>query len=256
MSAARRQGIATAAVFLLLGGAAVGRACTAQEKETMGMASGITVQGIGEVMVKPDIARLQLGVQTQAKEAAQAASDNAERTSALIRAVRAAGVAEKDIQTSGYGISPQYDYSQQKPGAPPVLVNYQVNNTVRVIVRKIGDASKVLDAAIKAGANVAGGIAFDLDDPTAARAEALRKAVSDAALKAKVIAAAANLGEIVLQSVTEGGGFSSPRPMMEMGAMRSMAVADAAQTPVAPGEQTIRATVTVRYRINASPPVR
>lgn len=209
---------------------------------------GIVVQGTGEVMVRPDIARLMLGVQTQAKEASQAARENADRTDALIKAIRGAGVAERDIRTSNYSINPNYDYRPQEQGRPPIITGYIVNNNVNVTVRKIADVGKVIDAATNAGANMAGGIFFDIDDPAPARREALKKAVADAADKAKAIADAAGLGSISIVSVVEGSA-NFPRPMLEMADTRmAMAGRAAASTPVQPGEQAVTATVTVRYR--------
>lgn len=241
-----------AAVLTLAAGAAF-----AQEgMERIPAPPGITVQGRGEVQVKPDIVRLSLGVQTQNAQSAVAAGENAEVTSRVIAAVKAAGVADRDIQTTDYSIQPQYDYRPRPNGEarPPAIIGYQVNNTVRVTVRRIGDASKVIDAAVKAGANVAGVIAFDTDDPSAGKDAALRKAVADALRKARVVAEAAGIADIRLVAVTEGSiGFARP---MESAMMMRAAVADAAQTPVQPGEQTVTAFVTVRFAFAPANPQR
>ena len=210
--------------------------------------AGITVQGTGEVRVRPDIARLSLGVQTQGPDSTRAAQENAALTRKVIAAIRAAGVAEKDIQTQNYSIYPQYE---QRPvgGAgggeprPPRIVGYQVSNTVAVVVRKIADVGKVIDGAVRAGANVAGGISFDLDDPTKAREEAMRKAVADALRKGRVMAEAASVGGLRLVSLVEGG-VNYPRSLYEAA---NLARADVGGTPVAAGEQTITATVTARF---------
>lgn len=222
-------------------------------QERQGIMEGITVQGTGEVQVKPDIARLTLGVQNQATDSNQAAQENADRTQKVISAVRAAGVAEKDIQTANYSLYPRYDNRPRPEGRPgaglqggePVIVGYQVSNNVNVTVRKIGDAGKVIDAAVKAGANVAGGIGFALDDPTKAREEAMRKAVADVMRKAHVMAEAAKVPDIRLVSLAEASA-SYPQPVY-FDAMARGAVAEAATTPVAPGEQTITVNVTARF---------
>lgn len=227
-----------AGIALLL----VGGPVRAQDRE----ATGILVQGTGEARVRPDIARLTLGVQTQNADAAVAAGENAERTSKVIAAVRGAGVAERDIQTENYSITPQYDYGQPQPqNRAPRLVGYQVSNTVRVTARKIADVGKVIDAAVKAGANVAGGIAFDVDDPAPAKEAALKAAVADALRKARILADAARISNLTLVALVEGP-ISIPRPFLEVGAMREMAVG-AAATPVQPGEQTVTAVVTARF---------
>lgn len=213
--------------------------------------TGIFVQGTGEVTVKPDIARLTLGVQNQAKEAAQAARENAARTDAVIKAVRAAGVAEADIQTVGYNLNPVYQFGPQtdaQGNARQTLTGYQASNTVQVTVRKIADAGKVLDAAIAAGANNASGISFDIANPAPVRDVALANAMADARRKALVIAKAGGMTGLKLVAVSEGRAPDFPRPVFQEMAMAR--AADAA-TPVQPGEQKVTVTVTVRY-IDAS----
>jgi len=212
--------------------------------------TGITVQGSGEVRVQPDIGIVTLGVQTQGPDSAKAAAENAAQADRVIAAARGAGVAEKDVQTSGYSISPQYDYRPQQQGKPPILTGYQVNNTVRVTIRKIADVGKVLDAGIKAGANTAGGIAFDLDEPTAAQArdEATKKAVADAIHKAKVIADAAGVTQTKLIAISQGS-IAMPRPRFDAGLKMRAMTAESQETPVATGEVTVSAEVSVRYAI-------
>ena len=128
---------------------------------------------------------------------------------------KAAGVADKDIQTTSYQINTQYDYSNRKPGdnRPPKIVGYEVINNVRVTVRKVSDAGKVLDAGIGAGANDAGGIAFDLSDTTKAKAQtdALTRAVQNARSKADTLASAAGVTVYSIYSISETG-YGMVRP--------------------------------------------
>lgn len=222
--------------------------------EAASMFSSIIVQGSGVVQTKPDIARVMAGVQTRHNDAQKAADDNAQKMAAIIKAVRAAGIAEADIQTAGYNI--YREYLPPPPGRegasdgreqPSV---YVVLNNVNITVRKMADAGRVLDAAIKAGANQAGGITFDLNEAAVekARGEALRKAVADARRKADAIASAAGVGTLTLHSIQEGG-INFPRPMMDQGLTANVAMrAEAAQTTVAPGELAVTANITVRYR--------
>lgn len=208
----------------------------------------INVSGTGEVTVTPDIARVTVGVFTNSKDSTQAASENAQRTDAILKAVRALGVAEKDIQTTDYSVSPQLDYQKQ----PPVLVRYDVRNAVRITVRKMSDAGKILDAALKAGANVAEGITFDVSDPQKARDEALVKAVADATRKATIVWKAVPIDDEIrklrplrLMELTEGsaGGFPPSMPMARM-AMTDSALAN---TPIQAGEMKITVTVSARF---------
>ena len=238
-------------------GAAAPRAY-AQPPTTVMVASDanlLTVSGSGEVQAAPDIARLSLGVVTQNADAGEASAANAQKSAALIKAIKAAGVADKDIQTSGYSIFPQYDLGRGQSNQPdyraPKIVAYQVSNTVRVVVRKITDAGKVLDAGIKAGANDAGGISFDLNDDTRAKAqaEALTRAVADAKAKADTLGKAADLRGLRVDSIREGGSDEGPRPVFR--SMRAMSAAPGGnETPVQAGELTVSASVVVKYRFN------
>jgi uncharacterized protein YggE len=217
----------------------------AQEGASSAAASGLFVLGTGAVYVAPDIAHISAGVRTRNEDSVKAARDNAARADAVIKAVRALGVAEKDLRTEGYNLSPQMRYDE---GKDPVVTGYEVSNNIRITVRRLADAGVILDAAIKAGANVAGGIEFDLSDETAHRAkdDALTKAVADATRKAFVMARAAKAGRIDLMKVTEGApAMNYPRPVMF-----SARAAAAPATPVSAGEQSVTANVTVRYSLD------
>lgn len=234
-----------AAIAIAGWGTTMPKAATAQEETAPSISnkSAIAVTGTGEVTVTPDIARITVGVQTNGKDSTVAAAENATRTDAVIKTIRALGVAQKDIQTEGYNIYPQFDYQKQ----PAVLTGYQVSNSVRITVRKLSDAGKILDAALKAGANIAGGIAFDISDPEKARDEAMTKAVKDAVRKAKLMAKALGKTQsLTLLELVEGsmGDNSQPRPMLMM-AMRGKA--EAAPTPVEAGETKISVTVSARF---------
>ncbi|MBC8104399.1 MAG: SIMPL domain-containing protein, partial [Cytophagales bacterium] len=210
----------------------------------------------GEVQVKPDIARVTLGVQNQGREASGVSQENAQKTAALIKAVKAAGVADKDIQTTGYSLYPQYDYSNGiapdgRPlpvTSPPKISGYQASNTVTVTVRKIENAGKVIDAGIKAGGNAANGINFDVDNSTPSQDAALQKAVADAIRKAKVIAKATGATGLTLVGVQQAD-YQPPRPMFKAAMMSR--TAEAVPTPVEAGESTITASVTVRFRMSS-----
>ena len=220
-------------------------------KDSEGAFNGIVVSGTGEVQVTPDIARISLGVQNQGKEASGVAQENAQKTDALIKAVKAAGVADKDIRTGDYNIEPQYQNPGIKPNGqlyptdnPPKIIGYSARNTVTVTVRKIADSGKIIDAAIKAGGNVANGISFDVADSATSQDAALQKAVADAIRKAKAIAKAAGAANLFLVGVQEGG-YRPIQPLFRAATMSR--AGDAAYTPVQPGEQSVTATVSVRF---------
>jgi uncharacterized protein len=211
----------------------------------------LMAQGRGEVSVKPDVARIQVGVRTEAKEVTAAVQANATRMDAVLKAVRGAGVEEKDITTTNYSISPVYEPQRPNPTAEPTVRGYQVYNTVRVTVRKIGDAGKVLDAATQAGANAARGIAFELSPEQREKAysEALTIAVKDARQKAVAMGKAAGVGMIALHSITEQDTGNFPQPMAAFEAR----AADV-QTPVVAGQLTVTASVTARFLMSAGNP--
>lgn len=207
----------------------------------------LMAQGRGEVSVKPDVAYVQVGVRTEAKEVTQAVQENATRMDAVLKAIRAAGIEEKDINTVNYAISPVYAPASQLD-VEPKQTGYQVINSVRITVRKIADAGKMLDAATQAGANFARGISFDLskEQRDKAYAEALTMAVKEARQKIIIIAKASEAGRITFHSVTEQDTGNFPQPMAAFAEARGGAVS----TPVVAGQMNVTASVTVRYSAN------
>lgn len=219
---------ALAAAFALMSGA------SAQDQRT-----GVTVTGTAEAQARPDVANVSFGVVTEDRDATRAAQENARITTAVIDAVVGFGVARADIQTTQYSVSPIVDYQR----TPPVTTGYRVTNLVRVKLRDLARIGALIDTAIAAGANNVQGVSFDIQDPTPVRREALVQAMRSAQADARLIAdtLGIRLGRIV--SVTESGP-AIPRPF-ELGAVR----AEAATTPIIPGQITVSATVTVVYSI-------
>jgi uncharacterized protein YggE len=204
----------------------------------------VSVTGSGHVTLTPDRFTFNVGVQTQAPTVEDAVNQNNQKVADVIAALKQAGAAEGEIRTAGFSIYPQQDYSQ---GQLPRLVGYQVSNSVTVTRKQIGDAGKLLQAAIAAGVNQASGIQFEVADPARGRDEGLRAAFNDAKAKAALLAAAAGrtLGRAL--AVTEGGAQSPPpRPMV-----RSM-VAEAkisSEVPVEGGTQELGFTVSVIFEL-------
>lgn len=200
----------------------------------------VTVTGEATVAVAPDAAVIRIGVASQGKNARAASEANAKQMSAVFAAIKESGIAERDIQTSQLSIQPQYDRSN---GGNARLLGFQVSNQITVKVRDIGSLPSLLDRAIASGANEMSGIEFLVSEQSKLLDEARAEAIADARRKAELYAkaAGARLGPVV--SISETGVSMPPRPMME--AMRSGAV------PVAPGEQTLRAHVTVSYELGS-----
>jgi uncharacterized protein YggE len=197
----------------------------------------------GEVVRTPDIATINAGVVTQAVSAAQAMSDNAGRMSAAIAALKKAGVADRDIQTSSLNLNPQYRYGENMP---PVITGYQASNQVSVRFRDIKRAGTILDALVAVGANQINGPSFGIDKPEAALDEARTAAIAKARARADLYARAAGLSVKRILTISEAGGYSPPPPPMVM--MRSMEKAQA-DTAIEAGEQKLAVSVAVSFEL-------
>lgn len=202
----------------------------------------ISLSGHGEVSMAPDMAYVTSGVATQGKTAAEALAANTTAMNGLFAALREAGIPEKDIQTSNFMVQPRYDFPE---GKAPELAGYEVSNTVTITTRKIGDLGALLDRLVKAGSNQINGIGFQVASPEAALDEARKLAAADATRKAKVYAEAmgVTLGNVL--SISEGGGYQPPVPVVRAKAM----AADAAPVPVAAGEQRLSVDVNITWEI-------
>lgn len=214
--------------------------------------NAITVQGDAEVRRTPDEATVRLGVVAQ-EPTAQAAQAGANRiASAILAAVADLGVPGDAVQTSRLVLYPVYSQpprTMRQGGEDfvPEIVAYSASNVVSVRLEDLTKVGPVVDAGISAGANQVEGVDFRLRDDTAARAEALAGAVAEARGEAQAIARALGIALGPVLSADEGS-VSIAYPAMERAAF-AMDVAQAEPTPVAPGDITVRATVTVRYAI-------
>ena len=232
--------------FALAGEASSHRA-EAQDENLRRMANTLTVTGSGESNTAPDIAYVSVGVVTTGKKAQDAAQANAAATTKVVDALRRIGIAEKDVQTSGYSVNPNYE-PQPRANEGPRIIGYMVSNNVRATVRKTADVGKVIDAALEAGANNVHGVSFGLDARDKAEGEALTAAVTEARRKADTLARAAGVRITGVVQLQEGAVYR-PMPMMETAMFRAGA-RDAA-TPISPGELTVSANVTVVYAITS-----
>jgi uncharacterized protein len=198
----------------------------------------VTVTGEATVGVAPDTAVIRIGVTSQEKTAREAGEANAKQMTSVLAAIKASGIAERDIQTSRLSLQPQYDPNK---GGTARLTGFQATNQVTIRIRDIENLPSVLDRAIAAGANEMSGIEFVVSEQSKLLDQARDDAIADARRKAELYARAAGvkIGHVISIS-EEGPPQPQPRPMQ---AMRAGAV------PVAPGEQTLRAIVTVSYEL-------
>lgn len=207
-------------------------------------ATTLSLSAHGETEVTPDQATITLGVQTKAASARDAMAQNAQRMSAVIAALRGAGIAAKDIRTSNLNLQAQYDYA---PNTPPRLTGYQAANDVTVTIDDLTRLGPAIDAVTQAGANQINGISFGLKSSQAAEDAARLEAVKALRAKAELYAQATGYHIARLVNLSEGGGYE-PQPPRAMGEVIVTASKRMA-TPVAAGELTVRADVSAVFEL-------
>lgn len=210
----------------------------------------LTVSAEGKTEQTPDLAVFNAGVTSQGKTAGEALAANSADMSRVIAALKKAGVADRDIQTSQLSLNPIYAQQRPLPDGSydpmgPKIVGYQASNQVTVRQRDLKSFGKVIDTLVAAGANQVNGPSFQMDDPDvtadAARIDAMKKARA----RAELYARAAGLRVVRILSIAEGGGYAPPpMPVFAKAAMERDASA-----PVAPGEVTTSVSVTVMFEL-------
>lgn len=204
----------------------------------------ISVTARGEVQVAPDRARVQVGMETQAKTAAEAAAENNKKQTAILAAIRKLGIPNNQITTLNYNVSPIQRYDDKLRRT--VIDGYQVSNIVQVITDKIEQAGPIIDAGLTNGANRVAGLDFLVKDQSKPRDEALSLAVESARRQAEVAAKAAGgqLGELLELNVND---FERPSPRPVMMAM-SKSADESMPAPISEGLSTVAITVMTRWR--------
>lgn len=207
----------------------------------------IAVTGEGEVALAPDTAIVVLSVLREAETAREALDENNAAAAQVIEALKEAGVADRDLQTSGLSINPRYVYPQNGEDRQPRLVAYQVSNTLTARIRDLDQVGAVIDRSVTLGVNQGGSISFVNDDPGEALTEARRLAVADAQERARTLAEAAGVRIGRVLDISEHGPVSPPVPI---GArmMRAEAASDA--VPIEAGENTYRIRVSVTFELD------
>jgi uncharacterized protein YggE len=200
-----------------------------------------------EVQAAPDIAEIGAGVVTQAPDAGGALAANSAQMTRVIAALKKAGIADRDIQTAGLNLQPQYRYEQNQP---PALIGFQASNRVQVTLRDLKGSGKVIDTLVKEGANQIDGPNFRIAAPEPlldkARAEAVRKARA----RAELYAEAAGLKVKRITGISEGFQQRPPVPMARMASSDAiMVTAERIAPPVSPGEVGLVATVTMSFEL-------
>lgn len=210
----------------------------------------IVVSGEGQAAMAPDTALLSFQVLRQADTAAAALAANSAAMAEVIAAMKAQGVAPRDLQTSTFSVNPRWVYPQNPDGSqsaePPRIVGYDVVNGLTVRLRDLAKVGTVLDTAIGLGVNQGGQVTFVNDDPAAAFTEARKRAVADAVARARTLAEAAGVGVGRILEISEQNSAPQPIPLMEA----KMMAADAGRpVPIEAGENAYRVQVTISFEI-------
>ena len=203
--------------------------------------AAISVTGEATMSVAPDQAQVDGGVTSDAKTAREASEANNTAMGKVLAALKAAGIAEKDLQTSQLSLQPQ-SAPNRVPNAPMQIVGYRASNRVTIRVRDVSKVAAVIDTLVGAGANEIGGINFMVSEASKLLDEARAEAIADARRKAEIYAKAAGVTLGAPIEISEGGGMA-PMPF------RKMSVAMTAAAPVAQGEETLQVSVNVSWAI-------
>ena len=204
----------------------------------------VTVSGEGEATAAPDLALISLSVVREAKTAREAMDADNDAMASVIAAMKAFGIAERDLQTAGIQISPRYNYTNKQDGSQNAeLVAYQVTNTLSVRLRDVDKAGEVLDKAVTLGVNQGSNVAFSNDNPAATITEARKKAVADAVAKAKTLAEAAGVSLGRVLEINDQNIRPMPMPM------QAKAFDGAGAAPLQAGENSYAVQVTVTFEL-------
>jgi uncharacterized protein len=233
-------------IALALVAAAVPAAASAQTYATQLppiTGTRLDVTASGEVTRVPDLAIISAGVVTRSPTASGAIQQNSARMDRVIAALRSAGVAERDIQTSSLNLNPEYRYVENQS---PKLSGYTATNTVNIRFRDIQNSGKVLDALVAQGANQINGPTLTLDKPESALDEARVNAVANGRARAEVYARSLGKRVVRIVSVSENGGnYPAPPPMPVMMEARGQV----ASTKIVPGDQKVQVSVAMVFEL-------
>lgn len=230
-------------VALMLGAAALPSVAVAQQSTITQTIAGtrLDITASGEVTRVPDVAVISAGVVSRSSTASGALQDAANRMSRVVAALKGAGVADRDIQTSNVSLNPEYRYENNQP---PQLVGYTASNTLSVRFRDIRTSGKILDALVAQGANQINGPTLTIDKPEASLDEARTKAIAAGRARAELYARSLGLHVVRVVSVNESGGYPVPPVPMVM-----QARAEKADTSIEPGEQKLQVNVTMTFEL-------
>lgn len=210
------------------------------------MPPSINVTGSGRASARPDVAEIQLGVETVNTDAGQAINENTERMTAVMAGLKGMKVEDKDIQTTNFNM--WVEQVTDKEGKPTGEMRYHVVNQIQVRLRDLSKAGELLQQSLKAGANTVNGISFSVADQTALQREARDQAIAEAQAKAEQLATGLGVKLGPVRQVSEVSNVIVPGPLsLERG------LAAAAPVPVSGGEFSVTVQIQVVFDIVQSP---
>lgn len=231
---------------LMLGAATIPAAADAQQASITQTIAGtrLDINATGEVTRVPDVAIISAGVVSRSPTASGALQDAADRMDRVLGALKRAGVADRDIQTSNVNLNAEYRYPENQA---PQLVGYTATNTVTIRFRDIRNSGKILDALVSQGSNQISGPSLVVDKPETALDEARAKAVAIGRARADLYARSLGMRVVRVVSVNESGGYYAPPPAPPPAPM--MARAEFAETKVVPGEQKLQVNLAMTFEL-------
>jgi uncharacterized protein len=227
----------------VIAAAMAGASASAQTPATAPAPATLDISADAEVQAAPDIAEIGAGVMTESAQAEQALRDNAERMSRVVAAIRKAGVADRDIQTTGLNLQPQFRYEQNRE---PILTGFRASNRVQVTLRDTKNAGRIIDTLVREGANQIDGPNFRISNPEPLLDKARQEAVRKARARADLYAAAAGLRVKRITSISEGQDI---RPMPSPAPRVAMAMEAKADSPIVPGEVSMTVTIRMGFEL-------
>ena len=205
----------------------------------------MVVEGTGKAVATPDIAKVSFGIEESGNRLSEVQKLSSEKSKSLVDSLKGEGIGEKDIKTTAYNIYPDYDYSE---GAIPRIIGYRVSINYEVTIKDIEKVNDVLVLATQNGANIVGGVTFELSDDEKDKLleEARKEAADEARKKAESLAKAAgvSLGKVLSISEYSGGGYPIPLLEKAIGGNTSVPAPE-----ITPGETEISITVSISYEI-------
>lgn len=230
---------------LMLGAATISSAADAEQASITQTITGtrLDINATGEVTRVPDVAVISAGVVSRAPTASAALQDSANRMDRVLAALKRAGVADRDVQTSNVNLNAEYRYPENQS---PQLVGYTATNSVTIRFRDIRNSGKILDALVSEGSNQISGPSLVVDKPEAALDEARAKAIAIGRARADLYARSLGMRVVRVVAINESGGYYAP-PAPPPPPM--MARAEMASTRIEPGEQKLQVNVGMTFEL-------